>query len=188
MKLFWQGTDSLMLNDYSMRKWKKRPYWWVFRRLVRMLDLFIEEHYCDSENVAENVRRFGTKRPIKVRPDDIDMRVYEKIPHDTFTVLYYFPTGHDQSFMRWLYGKDIFDEVVSALPKLRYVVVNGKNDMQYVYPYVDFYLRPNRHDGASRMRQECELNNIPYYWTQKDPSIGDAIKAVKDELESFNKV
>jgi hypothetical protein len=176
-----------MLVDYSMRKWKKRPYWWIFRRLIRVMDFFIQGHYCDAENVAENVRRFGTRRDVAVLPDQLlHMEKYEKVPHNTFTVLYYFPTGGDVNFRKWLYGYDIFMEVTEVLPELRYIVINGNNDMKYVYPYVDFYLRPNRHDGASRLRRECEIQGIPYYWTQRDPNTEDVIRAIKKVMEENN--
>jgi len=183
MKLYWTGTDSLMLVDYSMRRPLKRVYWWLFRRLIRIMDYFIQEHYCDSENVADNVRRFGTKKAVSVVPDALNHpEKMEKVKHETFTILYYFPEGGDVEFNKWLYGWDVFEEVEREFPDLRFITVRGRNNMKYVYPFVDFYLRPNRHDGASRMRQECEIQEIPYYWTQKDPSAKDAIQQIYTQL------
>ena len=194
MKFLWQGTDSLMLVDYSMRRWVKRPYWWLFRRFVRFFEFFVQEHYCDSENVADNLKRFGLKKPITVKLDYLlYTKVYKKESHSTFNVLYYFPVGGDKKFNKWLYGYDIFKEVKDVLigENVQFILINGRSKMEYVFPYVDFYLRPNRHDGASRLRRECELQNIPYYWTcdwrKTPPSVDDAIKAIRD-VRKINKI
>ena len=111
--------------------------------------------------------------------------VHDNLPLDFFNILYYFPIGGDMEFHKWLYGWDVAETVQNRLidRNVRFMIVNGNNDMKYVYPYVDFYLRPNRHDGPSRMRMECDINDIPYYWTQKDPSVEDAIKEIEKYLK-----
>jgi len=186
MKLFWTGTDSLMLVDYSMRTFRKKVYWWLFRRLIRIMDYFIQEHYCDSQFLAVHIEEFGTKRNIKVVPDRLKhTEPYPKEAHDGFTVLLYRPMGADKKFTSWLYGFDIMDEVKERLPHVNFLEVHGGNDMKYVYPFVDFYLRPNRHDGASRMRRECDIQNIPYYWSRTNPSVGDAVKVIEDAEKNY---
>jgi hypothetical protein len=148
------------------------------------MDYFIQEHYCDSENVAENVKKFGTKKNVTVVPDHLlHTEKMDKIEHDKFTILYYFPKAGDKEFNKWLYGYDVFLEVRRELTNVGFIIVDGTNDMRCVYPFVDFYLRPNRHDGAARMRQECEVQDIPYYWTQKDPSAMDAIQQIKRHMK-----
>ena len=180
MKLYWTGTDSLMLIDYSMRRPRKRVYWWIFRRLIRIMDHFIEAHYCDAENIKDNLINFGTNKWVTVLPDQLKYtEKFAKEAHPVFTVLYYFPDGGDREFHEWLYGYDIFLKVQEALPDLNYVVVDGSQCMRFVYPHVDFYLRPNRHDGASRMRRECEVQDIPYYWSQTHPDAKVAIDYIK---------
>lgn len=170
MKLFWTGTDSLMLIDYGMRKAIKRPYWFVFRILIRILDFFIEGHYCDSKNIADNVKDFGTKKPVIVFKDKVNYPFkMQKIDHDSFNVIYYFPKNRtDVSFTRWLYGIDIVEEVKKRLPDINFIELDGSVDMNCIYPVTDFCLRPNRHDGSSRMIQECAVNEIPYYHTWSD--------------------
>jgi len=186
MKLFWTGTDSLMLVDYSMRRPIKRVYWWLFRRLIRIMDYFIEGHYCDAENVKDNVLTFGTSKWVTVMPDTLKYtEKFDKEAHDKFTVLYYFPKGGDRQFNEWLYGYDIFLQVKERFPELNYIVADGSYCMRYVYPVVDFYLRPNRHDGASRMRQECEIQDIPYYWTKRDPGVEEAITKIKEHYHGI---
>lgn len=184
MKLFWTGTDSLMLINLSMRKLRKRPYWFVFRILIRIMDFFIEGHYCDSENVADNLKKFGTRKPIIVFHDMVNYpEKFEKIPHDTFNVIYYKPQKPDKDFTSWLYGLDIIEQVKKRLPEVNFIELNGGSDMREIYPYADFMIRPNRHDGASRMRQECEINEIPYYWTKSNPNIDECVNAIKYEYK-----
>ena len=186
MKLFWTGTDSLMLVDYSMRKLKKRPYWFVFRILVKIMEVFIEGHYCDSENVANNLKRFGMKKQIKVFHDKLKYNEkFAKIKHDGFNIIYYSPKSRgDTEFGIWLYGLDIIEEVRLLFPRLNFIELDGTKDMEQIFPITDFMLRPNRHDGASRLRQECDIQEIPYYWTNKNPNIDDIIKSIQNEINN----
>ena len=192
MKLFWTGTDSLMLVDYSMRTFRKKVYWWIFRRLIRTMDHFIEAHYCDAENIADNLRKFGTQKPIRVMPDILlHTEVYPKEAHNKFNVLYYFPgTTKDKEFTKWLYGWDIFLKVRKHfLPTtdVNFIIIDGRADMKSVFPVTDFYIRPNRHDGASRLIRECEIQNIPYFRTKTNPDECDVIKAI-ERAKKNNKV
>jgi len=186
MKLFWTGTDSLMLIDFSKRKFKKKIYWWVFRRLIQILEYFIQEHYCDAENIADNIKKFGTRKPIIVFKDKVNYPIkYDKKPHNEFNVIYYFPknTSLENKFKQWLYGIDIIEKIKVQLPEINFIELDGTKDMSKIYPITDFMIRPNRHDGASRIRQECEINKIPYYWTNSNPNIEDCINAIKKEYE-----
>lgn len=186
MKLLWTGTDSLMLVDYSMRSFRKKVYWWIFRRLIRIMDFFIQEHYCDSKNVADHVRTFGTRKLIKVVPDKIEHVIkYNKKEHEGINVLYYLPHGNDRKFIKWLYGYDIFLNVKKAFPNINFIVVDGTYMMEKIYPIVDFYIRPNRHDGACRTIQECNIQKIPYYWSQTKPDYFEICKMLNN-LEDGN--
>src|SRR6056300_657292 len=184
MKLLWTGTDSLMLVDYSMRKWYKKPYWFAFRILARILDKwFVQEHYVDAEHLVYNLVSFGMGRPIKVVRDQLNHPVaYPKRPHFGYNVIYYNPTnrrGGDKEFTRWLYGLDIIEEAKRHTNSfVNWIELDGYADMSEIYPVADMMVRPNRHDGASRIRQECEINNIPYYWTHKDPILDDLIDTI----------
>jgi len=189
MKLFWTGTDSLMLVDYSMRKLKKKPYWFVFRILVKVMELFIECHYCDSENVSHNLKKFGMKKQIKVFHDKLKYnQKYAKIKHNEFNIIYYNPKSRsDKQFAVWLYGLDIIEEVKLLFPNLKFIELDGTKDMSRIFPITDFMLRPNRHDGASRLRQECEIQEIPYYWSYKNPDINEIKKTIQNEIDNKQK-
>lgn len=188
MKLFWTGTDSLMLVDYSMRKPSKRIYWWLFRRIIRLIEPFIQCHYCVSENVSDHLKKFGINKSIEIHHDFHQIfKTIKKIPHDEFIVLYYLPTGLDTDFIHWLYGADIVLQIENYFKdKIRLLLISGSQDMYELYPMIDFYLRPNRHDGHPRMIDECEQWGIPYYWSQTDPDIWDAIKAIEKAMNKQN--
>jgi len=184
MKALWTGTDSLMLVDVSKRKLKKKTYWLIFRFYVRLLDYFVQEHYADSDNIADNLREFDFKKPISIFKDKmLNLEIYKKVEHEEFNVLYYFPvTGsNDIEFIRWLYGIDIIEEAERRLTDCNFIKIDGTVNMRYIYPVTDFYLRPNRHDGSSRLVQECQLNEIPYYHSFKEPDIYQIIEKIKYE-------
>ena len=61
------------------------------------------------------------------------------------------------------------------MPHINIIEINGNDDMELIYPIIDFYARPNRHDGNPRMIRECQINNIPYYHSYSDPNLTDLI-------------
>jgi len=185
MKTLWTGTDSLMLIDLSKRKWSKKPYWIIFRIVARLIDLVCQEHYADSELVASELRVFGMRKKVSVFRDRVQHSDrYPKVEHEGFNILYYYPEGVMESkFLDWLYGRDIIERIKHHFPYCSFIEVNGCQDMSSLYPIVDFYLRPNRHDGSSRMIQECEIQNIPYYHSLTSPNFDVIIKQIKNFYE-----
>ena len=148
---------------------------------------YISTHYADSQLIADELKAFGMTKPIEVLLDKLKYtEKYEKIAHEGFNVLVMIKNRpkKDQKLRDWIYGIDIIKDIEKKcrqLPKINLVVVDGTKDMSKIYPIIDFYLRPNRHDGSSRMRQECEIQEIPYYWTNKNPNKNEAIKKIKFE-------
>lgn len=190
MKILWTGSDSLYQICYppgirfrfKVRIFFERIFW-------RLAEYLIEEHYADHELVKQNLKRAGFKKKISVVPDRppyMKARKFKKKKHKGFNVLYYCPNPNKRNnpkFIRWLYGWDIYKQLRDELDGINWIVVDGSEDMSEIFPVVDFYLRPNRHDGASVLRQECEINNIPYYWSQQNPDINKA----KEEIEKCRK-
>jgi len=125
---------------------------------------FIYQHWFVAEHLANSIRVAENKKYLVVDPPIIATKIKKK-KHDGFNVLYYFPSiTKNIKFKKWLYGFDIFEYTREQLfPQLNYIVVDGSQNMTEIYPIVDFYLRPTRHDGHSRMIDECQINNIPYY-------------------------
>ena len=173
MKLFWTGTDVLMLRNWRKRKLLKRPYWIAFRLLVKFLDMtIIEGHLTNCELLKKELIEFGFKKPIEIQLTPLKHNEkYKKTPHETFNVLYYAPQQSDQKFYDWLYGIDLIRKLKKQYSyPVQFISVDGKDAMERIYPLIDMYIRPNRHDGYSRMIRECEIQEIPYYWSQENPS------------------
>ena len=183
MKLFWTGTDTLMLLDLSQRKLLKKPYWLIFRIIVKILDRFcIEGHFTNSELLKRDLQKFGVKKPIEIHQTPLlHSEAYPKIRHDGFNVLYYCPPRSDPKFRDWLYGIDLIRKLKKALPQINFFCADKSLDMAEVYPLMDFYIRPNRHDGNSRMIRECEIQNIAYYWSNENPDYFEMTQAIEDE-------
>jgi hypothetical protein len=179
MKIIWTGTDALMLIDISKRKFIKKPYWIMFRILAKMIDFVCQEHLAYTEIQIDQLVKFGMKKPFRIIPNEPAKVIYFKEPHPGFNVLYYFPKNTmELKFRKWLYGYDIFEQMKANHPGLNYIVVNGSQDMSKIYPIIDYCIRPNRNDGNSRMIQECEMSEIPYYYTRKNPSIDEIDKDI----------
>lgn len=185
MKTLWTGTDSLMLLDLSKRKLTKRPYWILFRLFARIIDFFCQEHYADSQLIADNLHKFGMKKKVSIFKDRVQHCVkYPKREHLEFNILYYFPEGAmEYKFLAWLYGRDIYEQVKEFFIGCNFIEVDGSKDMSTIYPVIDFYLRPNRHDGSSRIIQECEIQGIPYYHSNKNPDIEEIKRRIIYEYQ-----
>jgi len=121
-----------------------------------------------------------------VVPDQIKhTEKYARQEHEGFNVLYYMPRKtSDIQFWRWVYGCDIYEKLREDMPHVNFIEVDGSADMSEVYPVVDFYLRPNRSDGASRMRQECEIQGIPFYWSNENPNYDEAKQTIQKLYEN----
>lgn len=175
-----------MMIDVSRRGLKQKVYWKIARLVVKVMEVFIQCHLVNSRRVYDNLVVFGVKKPIEHILTPLNYSVpIKKQDHPGFNVLYYFPLWSKDGFTKWLYGYDIFLNIQKniGLPDINFIVVSGDSDMKDVYPITDFYLRCNRHDGNSRMVRECDVQDIPYYWTDKDPSEIDATQAI---IQAYN--
>ena len=191
MKLMWTGTDVFMLNNWRKRKLLKRPYWIVFRILVKFLDrTMIEGHVTNSELLKKELEEFGFKKKIELMLTPLNhIFKYPKAEHTPFNVLYYKPPRSDLKFRDWLYGIDLIERLRKeySYPVL-FTSVDGGDDMSRIYPLIDFYVRPNRHDGNSRMTRECDVQEIPYYWSNENPDYDEMKKALNEAIKKSRKV
>jgi len=186
MRTIWQGSDSLLLVKFPKQlDWKDYIYAIKLRIFAKFCDKFACEHYCCGELTMNNLKEFGMKKPLIDFRTPIDQSLkIDKIQHDTFNILYYFPKR--TKLREWIYGWDIFSKIrthFNANDGIRFIIVSGKNDMKNVYPYIDLMIRPNRHDGYSRMVGECELNDIPYYWSNENPKILEIVNLINKMTE-----
>lgn len=172
MRLFWTGTDALMMIDISKRRLRKRPFWLVMRIIIKFLDLVhVEGHITNAPWIKEELKQFGLKRPIDIMLTPIKhTSAYPKQEHDGLNVLYYKPPRTDVRWRDWLYGIDLIEMLINEYgEKINFIEVDQTQNMEDVFPIIDLYIRPNRHDGYSRLIRECDIQNIPYYWSYKNP-------------------
>ena len=193
---WWWGTDALTLVKYPPGefKWHVRIF---FRRIFyKLFWKKFDEHWVVADHLKEYLIQFGIEEEkIKIKPVPIHYQKIEKKPHEDFNILYYCPNimkyehYHEKvknwKFKSWLYGYDIYQKVKEYFgDQVVWHVVDGTADLSNVYTYIDFLLRPNRHDGYPAMVRECILNNIPYYWSRYgNPEFGFIIWKIKDEIK-----
>jgi hypothetical protein len=178
MKLLHTGSDVLfstrLLGGKNFpTKLSKYIYFLGMTIFVKLADLFVECHYVVSEHLINELKPLGLKKKIKILVDPPQsVAGIKRETHDGFNVLYYRGFGANQKYNDWVYGYDIAKKVKEFFgDDVNLIEVNGNKNMQKIYPIVDFYLRPNRHDGAPRMIMECEQLGIPYYWSKENPDI-----------------
>ena len=187
MDLLWTGTDVLFMQKYPGGRYNVKVF--IFRILVAVLDRwFIERNYVIAEHLKKELH---LTKPVLLYSPPMELKVYPKKEHYGFNILYYLPKKKNQKFTDWLYGADIIRDLMNArrfyFPyDVDWYRVDGTQDMADIYPIVDFYLRPNRHDGSPYMIKECEANNIPYYWSKENPDIIDAYEAIRGAYDNYS--
>lgn len=180
------GTDAYLMNrfmPYMGLTWKIKTI--INRFIHKILDLFASEIIVDDMYLSNHLIAAGFKSPIREVRDPVKYKepVY-KCKHSGFNIIYYDPSEFkkNKKTIRWLYGVDIIEELKNHFTNVNWIKINGKANMKDMYQIADFYVRPNRNDGASRMVQECQINNIPYYHSQSNPNILSIIKQIEDEI------
>ena len=182
MKLFWTGTDVLFMNTIppgTRLRFKIKIL--AFRYLAKIMQSFIEANYVVSEHLLSELNL----RKMEVMPDRVKYsQKYKKVRHKGIKVLYYHPKDkNNPKFIRWLYGIDIIDHLKVMFPEVLWIRADGTMDLSKIFPFVDYYVRPNRHDGHPRLIDECIINEIPYYWSKSDPDSNEIIKGLTNIIK-----
>lgn len=167
---WWLGTDALKLTDFPPTD---SVFWWgriIFERILwKAMEPLIKEHWIDHERLRTHLIEFGIdNRKIKVVPDALNYGKYKKKSHKGVIILYYFPkVNKNRKYKEWKYGYDYFLYANEHFARqINWIVVDGSQDMSKIFPIVDGYLRPSRHDGGARLVKECRLNQIPVYFPE----------------------
>jgi hypothetical protein len=180
MKLYFTGSDVLLLHHYPGRK---RVYVWLYRQFVKLSKFCTEEYWVVHEHLVPELNRFGITEKISVVQHPYNMTVYPKKKHDSFNILYYCPMSEkDKNLNEWIYGVDIWERVkhwYKGDRKVCFIEVDGAQDMSEIWPVTDFLLRCNRHDGGARMVDEAKINNVSYYWSYENPDFNEIIKIIE---------
>ena len=186
MDLWWHGTDVLLLNEIppGISFWQRLNI--HKRRFLTkyIFDKYTIKHVVAHELLKKELQTFGVKKEIQIIPAPIWFaKPFKKTKHSKFTLFFYLPKSN--KFNNWLYGYDYFLEVKKLFTDIDYLIIDGKQDMSKIFPIVDFYLRPNRHDGDPRLVRECKINKIPFYWSQTNPQKTEIIKAITNAKNKF---
>ena len=80
----------------------------------------------------------------------------------------------------WLYGYDIIQSLKKLHPEWVFIRYEGGNYDDSIWNDIDVYIRPNRHDGASRLIEICKKKNILYIWSYET---GEYIEPDIDNIE-----
>lgn len=185
---WWMGTDALTM--WLTPPGKSAIMVAIHRLKMRLLDFFIAHHWVVSPRLLADLQKSKldlSKLAIAVHPPKYHARI-KKIPHDGFNILYYDPGEGEYS--NWVYGIDIIDEIKNRLSDVNWIRVDGRQNMKEIFPIVDLYIRPSRHDGAPRILLECEINCIPVIYSEDGhPSADDfaaKIAAIKKGSERLH--
>jgi hypothetical protein len=187
MKTIWTGSDAMYLLFIPKHfKWYKVFYILTLRLFARLTDFFTQCHYACGPLVEKELKQFGMKKKIIRFKDQFNETKYDKIPHEGFNILYYFPKGNF-NHNSWLYGWDIYQELKVLFPYANFIEVDGTQDMSQIYPIVDLYIRPNRHDGEPRMVDECKVNEIPFIATLENPVVEEFAEQIEKLYNELHK-
>jgi hypothetical protein len=174
---WWMGTDALTM--WLTPPGKSRLLMTFHRIKMRVLDFFIAHHWVVSPRLLADLQKSAldlSNVAIAVHPPKYHAPI-EKIQHDGFNILYYDPGEGEYS--NWVYGIDIIDEIKSRLAGVNWICIDGRQNMKEIFPIVDLYIRPSRHDGAPRILLECEINRIPVIYSEDGrPDADDFIRKI----------
>lgn len=188
---FWVGTDVLLLHKFPPGRSKLSII--SHRIKAFLLGYIVESNFMDGNGLLAEIG--GVKW---LRLKNLEMKLWpgkhEKYPkqaHECINIGYYQP--NDSVFSRWEYGIDFIERAMTIHHQLKvdpntlnWVKIDGKQDMSQIYPILDLYVRPSRHDGWPRINNECGENGIPviydetFSWTQE--------KFNRALLEAINKL
>jgi len=180
-----------MMHDISKRKLRKKPFWLVLRLVMKFLDrVYVENHFVNAWWIRQELEKAGFKRPIEIMLTPLKYKTpLIKREHEGVNVMYYKPPRKDLKWRDWLYGIDLIEKLKEEYKdKVKFIEVDQSYDMEWVFPDIDLYIRPNRHDGYSRLIRECEIQEIPYYWSHENPDYDEMKKKLDEVIENCRKV
>ena len=167
---WWWGTDALRLVVktpgnwlYQFRRFEHRLVWRFAWRKYHI-------HEANNEELRQALIDFGIPEGrTGIREVKYDEHKFIKIKHKIFTVLFYMPEKipEHKAYGEWIYGKEYLDYlrgVVEDFPEaFNLIVVDGKQDMATVYPYVDCFIKINKtkYNGINRIGKKSLNNDIP---------------------------
>jgi len=189
MKLIWTGSDVLYATRFPKQLPKRK---WIYclgmKIFAKIADKFVQNHIVVSEHLIKELKPLKLKKSFEVRETPIDIIKIDKIKVKRLsinksarskTIIYYLPAKGNRDFNKWLYGYDIVCKLQIRFKDHYFHALTGKSNMELVYPYVDAYIRPNRHDGNPRVVRECQYLGIPVMATKENPRLEEFTKFIE---------
>lgn len=189
----WWGSD--VLTCFYFPPGKSRIIIFLHRIKMFLLRPFTSEHLFFSQRLLNELPKIYRNDKTGIFYSELNTEKYKRISHAGFNILVYWP--EQTKYNRWVYGCDIIEEFVEKYlgdltKEFGFISIywaNGSLDMSKVYPYIDFYIRPTRHDGEPRMVLECKKNNIPYYYSEDgNPNIEKIRKMIYEETKIHRQI
>jgi len=179
------GSEARWMVKTFPTDFRKIPYITFVKVRAWLCKPFIQEYWTDSEYLLKFIYQFKPNAKTRVVIDELKYtEKCRKKKHTGFNVLYYYPKKeYNKTYCRWVYGKDIIDRLISLHPEYNWVRIDGSQDLSKEFPLIDVYIRPNRHDGTSRLVQECTIQNIPVLHTQCNPQLEDFDNFLRQHYE-----
>lgn len=192
MKLiaYYSGSDARWLTCLQPTDIRKIPYILATRVRAWILKWFVDEYLIPDKYLSVFIKQIDKKAKFRIEPSVLKYNT--KVPkkhHKGFNILYYYPKNeYNKKYCQWCYGIDVIAKLKEHYgSKVNWVRVDGTYDLNTIFPIIDFYVRPNRHDGDGRLGRECKIQDIPTYWSQSNPILKDIITMI-DKHINMNKM
>lgn len=120
------------------------------------------KHISISKNLEERINKAGLKHE-RIKFNLADPQIFKPIHNPNANSIYIY-NGYTEG-KEWIYGKEIYEEVMKRLPEFKYILSNKikvpHEEMPKLYSECFIGLRLTKNDGNANTAQELELMNIP---------------------------
>ncbi len=181
---WWVGSDVLLLHEFPPGRGKLSVF--RHRLLYHLTKLFVTENWITAERLRDEFEACGGKKAfVRYHIEGMLMKKVVKIKHEGVNVAWYVTNSSKSA--RWKYGVDLVEELMLRFYDVNWIKLDGTLDMREVFPYLDAYIRPSRHDGRPRLVIECQTQGIPYYWSENgEPDLDEMFEFVKKIVDEKN--
>ena len=183
---WWVGTDVLLLREFPIGRGKLSVF--KHRLLYHLTKIFVFENWITAGRLKDEFISCGGKRAV-VRYHIRGMLTEKviKIKHEGINIAWY--ATNSSKAVRWKYGVDLIEKLMLLFYDVNWIRLDGTLDMKEVYPYLDGYIRPSRHDGRPRLVIECQIQGIPYYYSEDgNPDLEEMSNFVERVIDGKNRI